>query len=167
MWERAERGEPPHSFSVAPSRRPAVDHEPSGIEGSEPFDAARAAPPAGRGPSLAPRLAALFAQALALHQAGRLAEAETLYRAILEADPGAFRRAPYLGIVHLQRGEHIAALRNIDAALKINPSIAAAHNNRGAALAALGRLDEAAESYGRAVALAPDYVDACSTAATR
>jgi predicted O-linked N-acetylglucosamine transferase (SPINDLY family) len=110
--------------------------------------------------SLAPRLAALFAQALPLHQAGRLDDAEAIYRRILGDDPGHFDARHMLGVVHLQRGEHIAALRNIDAALKTNPRIAAAHNNRGTALAALGRLDEAAAAYERAVALTPDYVDA-------
>ena len=110
--------------------------------------------------SLAPRLAALFGQALPLHQAGRLEEAEVIYRRMLEIDPAHFDARHMLGVVHLQRGEHIAALRNIEAALAVNPAVAAAHNNRGTALTALGRLDDAAECYGRAVALAPDYVDA-------
>jgi predicted O-linked N-acetylglucosamine transferase (SPINDLY family) len=110
--------------------------------------------------SLALRLAALFAQALPLHQVGRIAEAEAIYRKILEEDPAHFDARHMLGVVHLQRGEHIAALRNIEAALKTKPGVAAAHNNRGTALAALRRLDEAADCYDRAVALAPDYVDA-------
>jgi len=111
-------------------------------------------------PSLARRLAALFGQALGLHQAGRREEAEAIYRTILADDPGHFDARHMLGVVHLQRGEHIAALRNIDAALKANPAVAAAHNNRGTALAGLGRLAEAADGYARAVALAPDYLDA-------
>jgi predicted O-linked N-acetylglucosamine transferase (SPINDLY family) len=111
-------------------------------------------------PSLAARLAALFAQALSLHQAGRLDEAEAIYRKILETHPAHFDARHMLGVVHLQRGEHIAALRNIEAALKTNPGVAAAHNNLGTALTGLGRLDDAAACYGRAVALAPDYVDA-------
>jgi predicted O-linked N-acetylglucosamine transferase (SPINDLY family) len=111
-------------------------------------------------PSLAARSAARFARALPLHQAGRLEDAETIYRDILADDPAHFDARHMLGVVHLQRGEHIAALRNIDAALKTNPAAAAAHNNRGTALASLGRLDEAAGCYERAVALAPDYLDA-------
>jgi predicted O-linked N-acetylglucosamine transferase (SPINDLY family) len=116
------------------------------------------APGASRGASAA--AASLFADGLAQHRAGRLTEAEALYRRALEADPGHFDARHHLGIIHHQRGEHIAAIRQIDAALKVNPKIAAAHNNRGAALAALGRLEEAADSYARAVALAPDYLDA-------
>jgi predicted O-linked N-acetylglucosamine transferase (SPINDLY family) len=105
-------------------------------------------------------LAAQFARALALHQAGRLAEAEQLYRAILATDSGHAEARHHLGIVHYQRGEHVAAIRQINAALEIDPNIAAAHSNRGAALAALRRLDEAVESYDRAIALAPGYTDA-------
>jgi predicted O-linked N-acetylglucosamine transferase (SPINDLY family) len=105
-------------------------------------------------------VAALFGQAVALHQAGRLADAEPLYRRILEVQPRHFDALHHLGIIHHQRGEHIAAIRQIDAALKVNPTVAAAHNNRGVALAALDRREEAAESYARAVALVPDYVDA-------
>ncbi len=123
----------------------------------------RAGPPSGRaapaGPAAAD-VAAQFTQALALHQAGRLAEAEALYRAILERVAGHFDARHHLGIIHYQRGEHIAAIRQIDAALELNSAVAAAHNNRGVALAALQRLDEAADSYGRAIALKPDYVDA-------
>jgi len=126
---------------------------------------ARGSGPA-RQPHDAPQLpasaaaASQFAEALALHQAGRLDDAEQGYRTILEADLGHFDARHHLGIIHYQRGEHIAALRQIDAALKINPSVPAVHNNRGAALAALQRFEEAAESYRRAVALAPDYIDA-------
>ena len=105
-------------------------------------------------------VAALFAQALGLHRAGRLGEAEPLYRKILDVDRGHVDARHHLGIIHHQRGEHIAAIRQIDAALEIDPNLVAAHNNRGVALAALQRSEEAAESYARAIALRPDYVDA-------
>ncbi len=115
------------------------------------------APGASRGASAT--AASLFAEGLVQHRAGRLAEAEAVYRRALDADPGHFDARHHLGIIHYQRGEHIAAMRQIDAALKADPKVAAAHNNRGAALTALGRLEEAAESYARAVALAPGYLE--------
>jgi protein O-GlcNAc transferase len=102
----------------------------------------------------------VFRQALSLHQAGQLADAEQLYRKILAAQPQHFDSLHLLGVIHAQRGEHVAALRQIDAALAVNPNVAQAHNNRGASLLALGRHNEALASFERAIALAPDYVDA-------
>ena len=107
-----------------------------------------------------PALVALFGQAVALHQAGRLAEAEPLYRQVLAAQPRHFDSMHLLGVIHYQRGEREAAIRQIDAALAVNPDVAAAHNNRGSALNDLGRAEEALASYDRAIVLKPDYAEA-------
>src|SRR3981189_671942 len=104
--------------------------------------------------------AVLFAQALALHQAGRLAEAEPLYRQVLAGAPRHFDGLPLLGVIHYQKGEYREAIRRIEAALKINPNAAAAHNNRGSALKDLGQAKEALASYERAIALKADYAEA-------
>ncbi|HUI97527.1 MAG TPA: tetratricopeptide repeat protein, partial [Xanthobacteraceae bacterium] len=97
-------------------------------------------PPASPGPV---DVAALLRAALALHQGGRLDEAEEAYRRILAAQPRHFDSLHLLGVICSQRGEHAAAVRQIDAAIAINPNVAAAHNNRGVALNALGRSDDA------------------------
>ena len=112
-------------------------------------------------PTSSPELASKFSQAVALHQGGRLAEAETNYRHILKVYPNHFDSLHLLGVIYSQRGNHAEAVRQIDLALKINPKAAAvAHNNRGVALKALGRLDEALASYDKALALRPDYAEA-------
>jgi tetratricopeptide (TPR) repeat protein len=103
---------------------------------------------------------ALLRTAVGLHQAGRLAEAEDLYRRILAAQPRHFDSLHLLGVILHQRGEHLAAVEQIDAAIAINPAFAQAHNNRGVSLQALGRHDEALASFARALALAPGYFDA-------
>ena len=105
-------------------------------------------------------LSALLRAALGLHQAGRLAEAEDLYRRILAAQPRHFDSLHLLGVIFSQRGEHAAAVRQIEAAIAVNPGIAAAHNNRGVSLKALGRSSEALASFEQALGLAPDYLDA-------
>ncbi len=104
--------------------------------------------------------ASLLRAALSLHQAGRLDEAEQIYRRILAGEPRHFDSLHLLGAIFSQRGDHAAAVRQIDAAIAVNPNVAAAHNNRGASLSALGLTGEALASYDRAIALAPDYVDA-------
>jgi predicted O-linked N-acetylglucosamine transferase (SPINDLY family) len=104
---------------------------------------------------------ALFGQAVALHQAGRLVEAEPLYRRVLEAQPRHFDSLHLLGVIQYQRRQYGEAVRLIDAALAINPTVAAAHNNRGNALKDLGETAQALASFDRALALKPDYAEAC------
>jgi protein O-GlcNAc transferase len=103
---------------------------------------------------------ASFGQALALHQAGRLTEAEPIYRRVLEVDPTHFDSLHLLGVLHYQQGRHDHAVRQIGAALQVNPNAAAAHNNFGAALTELRRFEEAAASYGKAIRLKPNYAEA-------
>ncbi len=110
-------------------------------------------------PGLA-QMAAMLAKALALHQVGRLAEAETVYKRILDIQPDQFDSLHHLGIILFQRGDPAAAVAQIDRALKRNPDDVAALNNRGNALLALRRYEEALASYDRALALQPAYADA-------
>jgi tetratricopeptide (TPR) repeat protein len=102
----------------------------------------------------------LLAEASALHQAGRLAEAEKTYNQILAAEPDHFDSLHLLGIIFHQRGDHAQALRQIDLALKINPNNIPALNNRGIALRELKRFADALASYDRALELWPGYADA-------
>ena len=107
-------------------------------------------------------LSALLVQAVALHEAGQLTDAERLYRRVLNDQPRNFDSLHLLGLIHHQRGEHSEAVRQIDIALTINCNVAAAHNSRGVALKALKRLDEAVASYDTAIAINPGYADAFS-----
>jgi protein O-GlcNAc transferase len=99
-------------------------------------------------------------EAVALHRAGQLTEAERLYRDALRRQPGNFDAAHLLGVIAHQRGEYDEAIRLIDAALAINQSAAIAHNSRGAALKELGRNEEALANYDHAISLKPDYAEA-------
>jgi len=106
------------------------------------------------------RIALLMADALRLHQAGRLAEAEKVYQQVLDIQSDQFDSLHLLGVILFQRGNPSAAVEQIDRALKRNPKDVAALNNRGNALLALRRFDEALVSYDRALALRPAYADA-------
>src|SRR5580704_991617 len=103
-----------------------------------------------------------FAEALALHQAGRLADAEKIYQRVLKKIPDHFDALHLLGVVFHQRGNHARAVRQIDLALKRSPQNHFALNNRGIALVELKRFDEALATFERAIATRPDFADAHS-----
>src|SRR5579871_511549 len=102
-------------------------------------------------------LQSIFDQALAFHRAGLLVEAEQLYRRVLDHQAGSFDCQHLLGVIAYQRGDNLAALRQIDAALKINSRVADAHLNRGNVLKKLKRFDEALASYDKAIALRGEH----------
>ena len=78
--------------------------------------------------------------------AGRLAEAEELYRQILAADPASFAAQHMLGVLAAQTGRTDEALERIAAALKINPGDAGALVNYANVLSLKGRFAEAVAS---------------------
>ena len=104
----------------------------------------------------------LFAEGLALHQAGRLGDAEEIYNKILAIQPDHFDSLHLLGVIFSQRGNHAEAVRQIDFALKTNPNDCLALNNRGVALKELKRFEEALASYDRALTVRPDFAEALS-----
>jgi protein O-GlcNAc transferase len=100
-----------------------------------------------------------FAAALDHHKAGRLAEAERLYRQICAADPdhaGSFHR---LGVVAHQLGRP-DAVELLKRAITLKPDLAEAHNDLGNVLGVQGKFVQAAACFERAGLLKPDYADA-------
>jgi tetratricopeptide (TPR) repeat protein len=98
-------------------------------------------------------------RAIALHQAGKLDQAEGLYRAALAVEPDNVNALHLLGVLCQHQGRAAEAVRLFEAALRLDPKAAAAHGNLGNALRALGRLDAAAASYRQALRLAPDQAE--------
>ena len=101
-----------------------------------------------------------FDEALELHQNGRIAEAEAIYRRVLHEQPNHPGTLHLLGVVRQQQGDHEAALELIGRAISINANKAVYHNNYGAALLSLERFREAEASFHRALAICPHYPDA-------
>lgn len=101
-----------------------------------------------------------FATAVRLHQSGRVAEAERLYRQILQADPRHCDALHMLGVLAMQVGQHPAAVQLISQAIAENGRVPAFHNNLGNALKGWGRFEEALAAYGKALACAPDHAGA-------
>jgi predicted O-linked N-acetylglucosamine transferase (SPINDLY family) len=100
-------------------------------------------------------LHALGRQAVALHQQGRLADAESLYRQIIAADPKLFAPLYLLGVLRLQQGDSEEAVALLARALAINPNDPAAHTHYGMALVGQRRFAEAVPAFDHALALAP------------
>jgi tetratricopeptide (TPR) repeat protein len=94
------------------------------------------------------------------HQAGRLREAEGIYRQILNAEPNSAHALHLLGVLASQMGQGEASLNYIRRAITLNPTAAQYHASLGAALATLGRTQEAIDIYNRALVLQPDLLDA-------
>jgi len=105
-------------------------------------------------------------QALALalqhHQAGRLAEAEALYRQILAAEPRNADALHLLGVVARQVGQNDVAVDLIRQALALRPNFPEAYSNLGNALRDKGQLDKAVAAYRQAIAVRPNFSEAYS-----
>ncbi len=107
-----------------------------------------------------PKQNEMINQATALHQAGKLDEAEEQYKKLLISLPANTVLLTNLGTIALQKGNLEDAVRIIGQSLQISPNQPNALNNLGIALQALDRLDEAVANYDRAIVLDPNYVDA-------
>ncbi len=102
----------------------------------------------------------MLAVALAHHQAGRFAEAEALYRQVLDASPDHAEALHLLGVLAHQLGAHVPAAELIERAVAIDPTAVRYHNNLGTVYRALRRPHDAAASYRRAIALKPQFAEA-------
>jgi predicted O-linked N-acetylglucosamine transferase (SPINDLY family) len=114
----------------------------------------------------APALQQKFKLALHHHQAGRLAEAEPLYRQVLAAAPHHADSLQLLGVLSYQTGRAEAAVALIGQAIQIVGDNPAYLNNLGNALQAQGKLDDAIARYTEALRLKPDYPDALNNLGT-
>ncbi len=98
-----------------------------------------------------------FDLALQHHQAGRLQDAEQLYRQILAQQPRHADALHFLGVIAAQAGRGDVAVDLIRQALALKPNWPDAHNNLGNVLKDKGRLDEAIAAYRQAIALKPHF----------
>ncbi|MEP6670073.1 MAG: tetratricopeptide repeat protein [Chthoniobacter sp.] len=101
-----------------------------------------------------------FELALQHHQAGRLAEAEVLYRQVLAVQPGHAEALHFLGVAAHQGGRHDFAVEMIRQAIVRDPSNAVAHSNLATVCLATGRAEEAMVQSRRAIEIRPDFADA-------
>ncbi|HEY8612481.1 MAG TPA: tetratricopeptide repeat protein [Roseomonas sp.] len=103
---------------------------------------------------------ATTARALALHRAGRLDEAEPIYRAVLEGQPGHLQALHLLGLLRAMAGDPAGAVPFLRRAIAADPRHGFIHSNLGNALVELGHAAEGLAAFDRAVALDPRLIEA-------
>src|SRR5512139_3008794 len=101
-------------------------------------------------------MAQTFRDAFQLHQAGRLAEAEAAYRALLSATPGDIDAMLHLGLLTAQKGQLEEGRRLLAEAAQRAPASPMAQFHLASVHAALGRHEEALAGFSAALALKPD-----------
>ncbi|GMQ89767.1 MAG: tetratricopeptide repeat protein [Gammaproteobacteria bacterium] len=106
------------------------------------------------------RAEAELQRALEIHRAGRLPEAQAMYREILGIHPNHPDALNLLGVIAHQQGQPESATALIRQAIHANPGVPEYYNNLGEALMASRKLDDAIVAYRRARALNPDYAEA-------
>ncbi|TMH15455.1 MAG: tetratricopeptide repeat protein, partial [Betaproteobacteria bacterium] len=97
--------------------------------------------------------------AIVHHQAGRLHDADAIYRRILDVDPDNFDALHLGGMVCHQTGNSARAVALISQAVAIQPTNPFAHGDLALAYLACNRLDDAEQSLRKALALKPDWDD--------
>ncbi len=106
--------------------------------------------------------AAMLAAASEHHRAGRLRDAEGLYRQVLQQDPGNAQAHNLLGVLAAQSGHPEAAAELLKRAVELDGANPEFHFNLGLVRQGGGDREGAIASYRRAVEIHPGYADAWS-----
>ncbi len=101
-------------------------------------------------------------KALEAHMGGRIQEAESLYRDVLQKRPRDPMALHNVGIIYYHRREYDAAVDSIRKALAVKRNYPEALSNLGNVLRDQGKHEEAVASYREAIRQRPRYVEAYS-----
>jgi predicted O-linked N-acetylglucosamine transferase (SPINDLY family) len=94
------------------------------------------------------------------HQAGRLADAEIMYRELLAGDPDQPEVLHLLGALCAQNDRMDSAIELISRAISLKPEAAIFYETLARSLKSSGRLNEAIAAYRQALHLKPDFASA-------
>lgn len=93
------------------------------------------------------------------HRAGRVTEAEQIYRKILKVDARQADCLHLLGMIAYQERRYEAAVELIRQAIASKPTDAVYHSNLGTVFQAQGKMEEAAACYERALIFGPEIAE--------
>lgn len=102
-----------------------------------------------------PQVNAVLAAAIRHHDAGRLRQAEELYRDVLKQRPDLVHANLHLGRLLMDTGRMAEAVAPFERMTALMPDVAETHMNLGFVLAQLGRSAEAIACYHRSLRLKP------------
>ena len=97
---------------------------------------------------------------LALHQTGRVIEAETVYSRVIVRDPDSPDAWHLFGRAAFDRKDNALAIARVVQAIRLRPEIPAFHHSMGEILTRLGRAREASLCFEEALRLEPGFVPA-------
>ena len=102
------------------------------------------------------RIDAAVIEAIGLQNAGRLAEAERLYRGVFAAQPDHALALYGFGLLRTRQGRLADAAEAYRRALAVRPDLVDAYINLGTVVLGLGQTEAAVDLYRQAIALSPD-----------
>jgi tetratricopeptide (TPR) repeat protein len=102
----------------------------------------------------------MFELAVEHHRAGRVREAEEIYRQILREEPEHIDALHNLGVIAGRDGRNELSLKMMSRVIALRPNLPEAHNSLGNAIKNMGRLDDAIAAYQRAIELRDGYPEA-------
>ena len=108
-------------------------------------------------------VAALFMQAIKLHQQGQLLQANEIYSQVLALHPTHFDALHLSGLIYAQSRDLSLALELFNKAVTLNPEHAEAWTNRGCALKELGRFQQALDSFDKSLKINPYLAETWSS----
>ena len=107
-----------------------------------------------------PTVQEVLQQGWQLHQTGRPAAAERVYRGVLAQQPHSPEALVYLGIAQFDQRQFDGSVESYREGLRLRPRFPVAWNNLGNSLRMLGRVDEAEECFATALDQQPGYLSA-------
>ncbi len=107
-------------------------------------------------------VADLFSQAVRHHQNGNLAQAEALYRRVIQADPAHADALHFLGIIAVQSGHPQSAIPLIRQAIALKPGVTDFPFNLGVLFKNLEQWDEAINCFQQVLDIQPNHAEAAN-----
>ncbi len=101
----------------------------------------------------------MITTAIEYHRIGRLADAEKLYRQILQANPRHAQAWQLLGVLAYQLDKYPEAEQLIQRAIALNNTVPEFYANLGNVFRKQEKFDKAIENYANALKLKPDFIE--------